>query len=82
MINPTRVVFLKLFHGTHLLRCRSSFLAMSASSTSSGMNPFVAAAAVAITAATAQLINIKSHVPVTLDLGDSNFGTWRTFFLM
>jgi len=44
-------------------------------------NPFAAAAAVAISAATAQLINIKSHVPVTLDLGDSNFGTWRTFYL-
>ena len=55
---------------------------MSASSSSSGNNPFAAAAAVAITAATAQLINIKSHVPVTLDLGDSNFGTWRTFFLI
>ncbi|KAK3133384.1 hypothetical protein QOZ80_6AG0535860 [Eleusine coracana subsp. coracana] len=55
---------------------------MSASSSSSGTNPFAPAAAVAITAATAQLINIKSHVPVTLDLGDSNFGTWRTFFLI
>ncbi|CAO2148398.1 unnamed protein product [Urochloa humidicola] len=55
---------------------------MSASSISSGTNPFTAVAAVAITAATAQLINIKSHVPVTLDLGDSNFSTWRTFFLI
>ena len=36
---------------------------------------------VLISAATAQLIiNIKSHIPVTLDLGDSNFTTWRTFF--
>ncbi|CAO2169742.1 unnamed protein product [Urochloa humidicola] len=55
---------------------------MSASPTSSGTNPFATAAAVAITASTAQLINIKSHVPVTLDLGDSNFSTWRTFFLI
>ncbi|CAN6218245.1 unnamed protein product [Urochloa humidicola] len=55
---------------------------MSASSKSSGSNPFAAAPAVAITATTAQLINIKSHVPVTLDLGDSNFSTWRTFFLI
>jgi hypothetical protein len=55
---------------------------MSASSSSSGTNPFAAATAVAISAATAQLINIKSHVPVMLDLGDSNFGTWRTFFLI
>ena len=55
---------------------------MSANSTSSGTNPFAAAAAVAITAATSQLINIKSHVPVTLDLGDSNFDTWHTFFLI
>ncbi|CAO2162620.1 unnamed protein product [Urochloa humidicola] len=55
---------------------------MSASSKLSGLNPFAAAPAVAITTTTAQLINIKSHVPVTLDLGDSNFSTWRTFFLI
>jgi hypothetical protein len=35
---------------------------------------------VAISATTAQLINIKGHVPVTLNIGDSNFGTWHTFF--
>ncbi|XP_025828611.1 uncharacterized protein LOC112903573 [Panicum hallii] len=53
---------------------------MALSSTSSDdSNPF-ATESVAISAATLQLINIKSHVPVTLDLGDSNFGTWRTFF--
>ncbi|CAN6235651.1 unnamed protein product [Urochloa humidicola] len=53
---------------------------MESSSSSSGdTNPF-AVGSVAISAATAQLINIKSHVPVTLDLGDSTFGTWRTFF--
>ena len=40
-------------------------------------NPF---APVAISAATAQLLNIQSHVPVTLGLGTSNFSTWRSFF--
>ena len=43
-------------------------------------NPFVAAGPVAISATTAQLINIKAQVPVTLNIDDSNFGTWRTFF--
>ncbi|RLM54454.1 hypothetical protein C2845_PM10G06350 [Panicum miliaceum] len=51
----------------------------SSSASSDDTNPF-ATAPVPISVATAQLINIKSHVPVTLDLGDSNFGTWRTFF--
>lgn len=55
---------------------------MSSSSTSSGSNPFTVVAVVAITAAIAQLVNIKSHVPVMLDLGNSNFSTWRTFFLI
>ena len=36
----------------------------------------------AVTTTTAQPINIKAHVPVTLDIGDSNFGTWRKFGLM
>jgi len=43
------------------------------------VNPF-APRSIAISATTAQLINIHSHVPVTLDLGDSKFGTWRTYF--
>ena len=53
---------------------------MASSSSSDDGNPFNVAAPVAITAATAQLINIKSHVPVTLGVGDSNFTIWRTFF--
>ena len=53
---------------------------MVSSSSSDDGNPFNVAASVAITAATAQLINIKSHVPVTLGVGDSNFTIWRTFF--
>ncbi|CAO1945216.1 unnamed protein product [Urochloa humidicola] len=53
---------------------------MASSSTSSDYtNPFVVGS-VAISAAMTQLINIKSRVPMTLNLGDSNFGTWRTFF--
>ena len=54
---------------------------MSSSSSSSSTNPF-APQPVAISATTAQLINIKSHVYVILDLGGDNFGTWRTFFLI
>ena len=49
------------------------------SSLSSGTNPF-AVGPVAINASTAQLINIKSHVPVTLDVADTNFTAWRVFF--
>ncbi|CAO2147581.1 unnamed protein product [Urochloa humidicola] len=51
----------------------------SSSSSSRNTNPF-AAEAVAISASVAQLINIKSHVPVTLDQADPSFTTWRTFF--
>lgn len=51
----------------------------SSSVSSDDVNPFTAGS-MAISAATAQLIHIKSHVPVILDLGDSTFGTWRTFF--
>lgn len=51
----------------------------SSGSSNDGGNPF-AAPPVAISAATAQLINIKSHVPVTLGVGDSNFTIWCTFF--
>jgi len=54
---------------------------MSSSSSSSSTNPF-APQPVAISATTAQLINIKSHVYVILDLGGDNFRTWRTFFLI
>ena len=43
------------------------------------VNPFTPRS-IAISATTAQLINIHSHVPVTLDLDDSKFGTWRTYF--
>lgn len=50
---------------------------MSSTTSSGDTNPF---GAVAISASMAQLINIKSHVPATLDLGDSNFSTWRIFF--
>ena len=53
---------------------------MASSTSSDDGNPFNVAAPVAITAATAQLINIRSHVPVTLGVGDSNFTIWRTFF--
>ena len=53
---------------------------MASSSSSDDGNPFNAAAPVSISAATTQLINIKSHVPVTLGVGDSNFTIWRTFF--
>ncbi|XP_039789927.1 uncharacterized protein LOC120656000 [Panicum virgatum] len=52
---------------------------MALSSDSDESNPF-AAGTVAILAATAQLINIKSHVPMTLGFSDSNFSIWRTFF--
>ncbi|XP_039851787.1 uncharacterized protein LOC120710200 [Panicum virgatum] len=51
----------------------------SPSSSSGSSNPF-AMGAVAINASTAQLISIKSHVPVVLDLVAANYGTWRTFF--
>ncbi|CAN6193589.1 unnamed protein product [Urochloa humidicola] len=54
-------------------------MASSSISSDDDLNPFVVGS-VAISAATAQLINIKSHVPLTLDLGDFNFSTWRTFF--
>ena len=53
---------------------------MASSSSSDDGNPVNVAAPITITAATAQLINIKSHVPVTLGVGDSNFTIWRTFF--
>lgn len=43
------------------------------------VNPF-APRSIAISTTMAQLINIHSHVPVTLDLDDSKFGTWRTYF--
>ena len=26
------------------------------------------------------MVNIRSHVPVLLDLNESNYGQWRTFF--
>ncbi|CAN6321064.1 unnamed protein product [Urochloa humidicola] len=53
---------------------------MASSSSSSGnTNPF-AVDPVAISASVAQLINIKSHVPVTLDQADPSFSTWCTFF--
>ena len=53
---------------------------MASSSSSDDGNPFNAAAPVSMSAATTQLINIKSHVPVTLGVGDSDFTIWRTFF--
>ena len=56
-----------------------SAMASSSGSSDNGGNPF-AAPPVAISASTAQLVNIKSHVPVTLGVGDSNFTIWRTFF--
>ncbi|CAN6209665.1 unnamed protein product [Urochloa humidicola] len=53
---------------------------MSSGSSSSGStNPFTVDS-VAISASVAQLINIKSHVPVTLDQASLSFSTWRTFF--
>ena len=53
---------------------------MASSSSSDDGNPFSVAAPISITAATAQPINIKSRVPMTLGVGDSNFTIWRTFF--
>jgi len=46
----------------------------SPSSSSGSSNPF-AMGAVAVNASTAQLISIKSHVPVILDLFAANYGT-------
>ncbi|XP_039797523.1 uncharacterized protein LOC120662443 [Panicum virgatum] len=51
----------------------------SSSGSSDHDNPF-SAAPVSISVATMQLINIKSHVPMTLGVGDSNFTVGRTFF--
>lgn len=89
-INTNCVLYSTLVHGSShhpiLILFRSLFCpllrvaAMSSSSSSDG-NPFTSDP-VAISAATTQLINIKSHVPVTLDLDDSNFGTWCTFLTM
>uniref|UniRef100_A0ACD5WPQ1 Uncharacterized protein n=1 Tax=Avena sativa TaxID=4498 RepID=A0ACD5WPQ1_AVESA len=46
-------------------------------------NPFATSSSpVTLPAATIQLINIKQHVPVVLDLTQPNYSTWSTFFMV
>ncbi|KAL6647998.1 hypothetical protein ACP70R_012222 [Stipagrostis hirtigluma subsp. patula] len=51
------------------------------SNASSGQftNPFVSAPA-AVSATTVQLLNIATHVPIVLDIVESNYAAWSTFF--
>jgi hypothetical protein len=44
------------------------------------LNPFHAPAPAPVAASMVQLVNIRSHVPEILDLQDSNYSTWSTFF--
>ncbi|XP_062224469.1 uncharacterized protein LOC133923008 [Phragmites australis] len=48
----------------------------SGSSSSNPSNPF----APFLLASSIPMINIHSHVPLTLDMVESNFSAWRTFF--
>jgi hypothetical protein len=53
-------------------------LSSSDASATHGLNPFVAQLPIA--ASTVQLVNIPSHVPDILDLKDSNYFAWSSFF--
>jgi hypothetical protein len=57
-------------------------MASSPSSTpgSATSNPFAAPDPPQIAASTIQHVNIRTHVPLTLDYGDSNYSIWRAFF--
>ncbi|CAN6237759.1 unnamed protein product [Urochloa humidicola] len=49
------------------------------SSSTMSTNPFVQAPPVPIAAASVNLINIRSHVPVTLDFDEGNYTQWSVF---
>ncbi|XP_062213834.1 uncharacterized protein LOC133914863 [Phragmites australis] len=51
-------------------------------SASSLSNPFVATDPTPLAAASVQLVNIRAHVPIVLELDDANYNSWRTFFEM
>ncbi|KAF0919804.1 hypothetical protein E2562_031665 [Oryza meyeriana var. granulata] len=53
---------------------------VSSPASSSTTTPFGAPEPQVISTATTQLINIKSHVPVVLDLDSPNYTSWSTFF--
>jgi hypothetical protein len=62
-----------LFHGD---------LSDAVSSTSSSAESYTGAAPTVTTPSTAvlQTVNIRSHVPVMLELAEPNYAEWRTFF--
>jgi hypothetical protein len=43
-------------------------------------NPFVSAPPQPVSTASLQHVNIRTHVPITLDFTESNFSSWCTFF--
>jgi hypothetical protein len=73
--------YLPFFDLLLLLPLPSAMASPTGSVSSAGTNPFASPAEpVPPSASTIVLLNIRSHVPVTLNTDDGNFRQWRSFF--